>query len=89
MTKFDITSHKCLVQIVLNKFAIQNYRSKVKDTVSILRKKLCHGSSAFLWTDLDIISHNYDNIWDNCAFEHCRSKDNVTDAILGKTLSGF
>ena len=38
------------------------------------------------WTDFDIISYKYDNIWDRCVFQHCRSKVNVTDAILGKNL---
>ena len=40
----------------------------------------------FLWTDFYIISYKYDIIWDKCAFQHCRSKANVTGAILGKNF---
>ena len=45
----------------------------------------------FLWTDFDIhvISYKYDYIWDKYVFQHCRSKVNVTGAILGKTLSWY
>ena len=62
---------------------------KVKVTVTILGKKLCDGSRAFLGTDSDVISYKFNNIWDKCVFQQCRSKVNVTDAILGKTLSWF
>ena len=58
-------------------------------TVVVLGKKLCYGSSAFLWTDFDIILYKYDTIWNKCVFQHCRSKVNVTGAVLGKTLSWF
>ena len=37
----------------------------------------------FLWINFYITSYKYDNIWDKCAFQHCRSKLNVTDAIVG------
>ena len=37
----------------------------------------------------DVISYKFNNIWDKCVFQQCRSKVNVTDAILGKTLSWF
>ena len=30
----------------------------------------------------------YDNMWDKCVLQHCRSKVKVTDAILGKTCHG-
>ena len=30
-----------------------------------------------------------DCIWDKCVFQQCGSKVNVTDAILGNTLSWF
>ena len=54
--------------------------SKVKVTVGILGKGY-HGPNACLWTDFDITSHKYDNTWDKCAFQHCRSKVNVTDLL--------
>ena len=34
-------------------------------------------------TDFDITLHKYDSVWDKRAFQHCRSKVNVTDAVLG------
>ena len=30
----------------------------------------------------------YENIWDKYAFQHCRSKAKVTDAVLGKKCHG-
>ena len=69
----------------MNKFAVLIFRPRVKVTVAILgKKKLCHGSTAFLWTDFDVISYEFNNIGDKCVFQQCRSKVNVTDAILGK-----
>ena len=41
----------------------------------------------FLWTDFDVISYKFNNIWDKYVFQQCMSKVNVTDAMLGKTLS--
>ena len=43
----------------------------------------------FLWMDFDVISCKFNNMWDKCVFQQCRSKVNVTDAVLGKTLSWF
>ena len=37
-----------------------------------------------LWTDFDISSYKYDNIWDKCVFQHCRLKVNVTDVFFRK-----
>ena len=84
LTDFDITSHK----YILNRFAVLNFRSKVKVTAAIIGNKLFHGSRAFLWTDFDVISYKFNNIWNKCVFQQCRSKVNVTDAILGKTCHG-
>ena len=77
---------------ILKMFAIPNFRSKVKVIVDILGKKLCHGSSAFLWTDFALTSHKYDNIWDKCAFQNSvpRSKSQMTFyEKKQKTLSWF
>ena len=43
-------------------------------------------AALLLWTNFDVNSHKYDNIWDKCTFQHCRSKVNVTDAILGNNF---
>ena len=60
--------------MILNKFANLSFRSKVKATIAILGKKtLSWFQPFFVWTNYDIASHKYDNIWDKYAFQHCRS----------------
>ena len=73
----------------MNKFAVLNFRSMVKVTVAILGKNSVLVPGPFLWTDFDVISYKFKNTWDKCVFQQCRSNANVTDAILGKTLSWF
>ena len=74
----------------MNKFAVLNFRSNVGVTVAVLGKKKnsVMVPALFLWTDFDIISYKYDNIRNKCVFQHCRSKVNVTGAILGKICHG-
>ena len=67
-------------------------RAKVKVTVAIFRKTLCHHSSAFIYIPIVILYHinvEYDNTVDNFEFKHSRAKVKVTAAIFRKTLSSL
>ena len=46
------------------------------------------GPGPFLWTDFDVISYKFNNIGEKCVFQQCRSKVNITDAVLGKLCHG-
>ena len=46
------------------------------------------GPGPFVWTDFDVISYKFNNIGEKCVFQQCRSKVNITDAVLGKLCHG-
>ena len=81
-----------MLSMIISWTEFEHSRVKVKVTVAIFRKTLCHHSSTFIYRPILILYHanvEYDNILDKFKFERSRAKVKATAAIFRKTLSSL